>query len=79
MTFQRRGREHLRYIKKMAEQEWCESDFKIPFHTCLRHAMDKHIDYILQLERAMVDFARPIPTFRPKIKDLARPTSALNE
>jgi hypothetical protein len=77
--FQRRGKEHIRYIHSMAEKEWCHNNFKIPFTTCLKYAMERHIEYILQLEEKMERFNNPNPPMAPRIKDFARPTSALNE
>ena len=79
MTFQRRGKEHILYIRGIAEKEWCNSDFKIPFDTCLRHAMREHIDYILRLEAEVKRFHDPVTPIAPRMKDFARPMSALNE
>jgi hypothetical protein len=51
MSFQRRGKEHIRHIFDMAKNEWCQSNWKTPFDTCLLHAMEKHRDYMIKLER----------------------------
>jgi len=69
--FQRAGKEHIRYIKEMAEKEWCDCNFKTPFDTCLIHAMEKHKRYIIQIESAALEFAR---SGRSAIKN-----SALND
>ena len=47
---QQRGKDHIRFMTKVAEIIWAENDFKIPYAACLREAFRRHREKILRLD-----------------------------
>lgn len=52
-TFQRQGKEHIRYIREMARKSFERSNGTVPFDACLVDAMKCHRDYIKKLCNAV--------------------------
>lgn len=47
--FQRKGKEHKRYIREIAAKSWKQSNGSIPFNACLIDALKQHREHIKKL------------------------------
>lgn len=46
IVFQPKGKEHIKYIKKIAQDMWSDNDYKIFYVDCLNTVLRKHREYI---------------------------------
>lgn len=47
--YQRKGKEHIRYLAQMARDMWEQSRGSVPFDACLIHAMKQHREHIKRI------------------------------
>ena len=55
-----KGKQHIRYISKVANKIWADNDFKIPFDICLLEAMRNHRKILkreLEIQYAVDDYS----------------------
>ncbi len=48
-TFQRAGKEHIRYIRECARKAWERSNGTVPFEACIVDALKQHRDHIKRI------------------------------
>lgn len=86
--FQRRGKEHIRYIRACAEKLFERDNTALSFEMCLVDAMKRHREHIKRIMNATEHFNNTRPTHKSHIKRIMdagsyRPThggySALND
>lgn len=46
IVFQPKGKEHIKYIKKIAHDMWVDNNFQIYYVKCLAKVLQRHREYV---------------------------------
>lgn len=67
---QRKGKDHIAFIVKVADDILAENDFNIPFEVCITEALNRHRERLIRLVKIDNESRKTDPYYsRNKFKD----------